>query len=200
MIQNGRSDKVAAFIAGDGNAAAIQNQLGSLVNSPLNPVANGSAVLFTDHRAELCFGVIGTADLHRHCFLLQHHNKLVGNTLLHYGHRKRHAAHAGAAICGIDDGVGGTVQIAVLQNQRMVFGLALSLYALPMGGSNGINVLANLSGPHEGNRFYSGICQQSLGFAAAAGDQINNPFGKTALFIKQLHDTHGGQRGLGGRL
>ena len=33
MIQNGRSDKVAAFIAGDGNAAAIQNQLGSLVNS-----------------------------------------------------------------------------------------------------------------------------------------------------------------------
>lgn len=113
---------------------SIQHQLRAFVNTLLNPVADKLLVFCVDHRAQRGLWVVGAAHFQRHCLFLKQLDKAVGNALLHHDHRQSHTAHAGAAVGGVDNGIGGAFQVAVLQHQRVVLGLALSLYPLSMGG------------------------------------------------------------------
>ena len=106
MVKDRRADEEAVLIARHYDIAPVEHELRSVVDAALDPVANGLLVLGAHDRAELRLGVIGAADLHRHCLLLRQRNKLVGNGFLDHNDRKCHAAHTGAAISRIDDGIG----------------------------------------------------------------------------------------------
>ena len=157
-------------------------------------------MLGVDHGAQLGLGIIGAADLQSHGLFLQQGHELVSDALLHHDDGQSHAAHAGAAVSRVDDGVDGALQIAVLQNQSVVLGLALSLNALAVSGGHGVDVLADLGGADEGDGLHAGIGQEQLGLLTGAGDQVHNALGEAALGVEQLHDAHGGQGGVGGGL
>ena len=116
--------------------AWYKTQKGALVDALLYPPAHGFLVRGVDYGAELRLGVVRATDLQRFRFLLEQRDKFIGDGLLHDDDRQRHAAHSGAAVCGVDDCVHRAFQIAVLQHERVVLRLALSLNALAVRRSN----------------------------------------------------------------
>ena len=200
MVKDRRANEEAVLIARHYDIAPVEHELRPVVDAALDPVANGLLVLGAHDRAELRLGVIGAADLHRHCLFPEQGNEFVRNAFLHHNDRQRHAAHAGAAIGGVNDRVYGALQIAVLENKRVVFRLALRLHALSVRRGNRIDVLADLGRADERDGLDARVGQQYLGFAARARDKVHNARGEAALFIEEFHDTHGGERRLRGCL
>ena len=200
MVKDRRADEEAVLIARHYDIAPVEHELRSVVDAALDPVANGLLVLGAHDRAELRLRVIGAADLHRHRLFPEQGNEFVRNAFLHNDDRQRHAAHAGAAIGGVNDRVYGALQIAVLENKSVVFRLALRLHALSVRRGNRIDVLADLGRANERDGLDARVGQQYLGFAARARDKVHNARGEAALFIEEFHDTHGGERRLRGCL
>ena len=132
VVEQAGADEEALLVALQLEAAAVDDQLGALVDADLDVVARPCRCARGDHRAVMGLGVGGDADpqaLDRGDQLLA---QRVGGLLADRHHdRQRHAALAGRAEGGADQVIDRLVEVGVGHDDAVVLGAAQAWTRFP---------------------------------------------------------------------
>ena len=79
-----------------------------------------------------------------------------------YGDGDGHAALAGGAVGGTDEGVGGLVEVGVGHDDHVVFGSAEGLYSFAGGGAGAVDVFGDGGGTDERNGLDGGVLEDGV--------------------------------------
>ena len=131
MVEQAAAHVVAVLVALHREAAAVDDELGAFLDADVDIALDALQRLPGDQRAEIGRGIGRGADLQALDARDQLVHQPVGGVLAdRHGDRDRHAALAGRAVAGADQGVDGLVHVGVGHDDHVVLGAAEALHAL----------------------------------------------------------------------
>ena len=142
------------------------------------------------HRAVIGLRIAGRTDLEVLNARDQLFNQNVGGLLAdRHRHRDRHAAFAGRAVAGADQGIDRLIHVGIRHHDHVVLGAAETLHAFPVGAAGRIDVLGDRGGADEADRLHAGIGEQGVDGFLVAVDHVENTGRQTCLH-EQFGDPH----------
>ena len=177
MIEDRGAHEVTVLKAGNDNIPAVKDQLGPLLNPFVDPVDNGRLMLRRDHGAQFRVRMVGAAHLARLGKFHEVRDELVGAGLFDAERRQGHAAHPRAAERRVDDPQRRPLQGGIAQDQAVILRLAEGLDPFPVGRGGGVDMKTHRCGAHIGDSPDIGVLQEKFRLVAAAGDEVDTPWG-----------------------
>ena len=182
MVEEGRADEEAFLMALEREAAAVDDQLGALVDAHLDVVLDPLLVRGADHRAVMRVGIGRHADaqpLDRRDQLLA---QRVGGVVADRDHdRQRHAALAGRAERRAGKIVDDLVEVGVGHDDAVVLGAAERLHALPVRGAARVDILRDVGRADEADRRDVGMVEDRVDHFLVAVDDVEDAVGQARL-------------------
>ena len=143
-----------------------------------------------DERAEIGGRIGGGPDLEGFHPRRQLAHQRVGRALAdRHGDRDRHAALAGRAVAGADQGIDRLVHVGVGHDDHVVLGAAEALRPLPGRGGPRIDVFGDRRGADEADRPDVGIVEDGVDRLLVAVDHVEDA-GRQAGLEHQLGEAH----------
>ncbi len=109
-----------------------------------------------------------------------------------------HAALAGGAVGGADEGVGGLVEVGVGHDDHVVLCAAEGLDALAVFGAGGVDVLGDGRGADEGDGLDGGVREDGVDGGLVAVDDVEDAVGEAGFLEHFGEEDGGGGVALGG--
>ena len=198
-VEQGRPQEEPALAARDPDAAAVEHQLGPRALAELDVAGDPIEVFAGDEGPHVDPLAVAGADPQRGRPLADTRHDGVA-CLAHRHHRRDgHAALAGRAVGGADEGVGGGVEVRVGQHHRVVLGAAEGLRPLAVGNGRFVDALRDRGRPDEGDGGHVRVGQQRVDRLPVAVHDVEDAGGDPRL-VQQLGRHHARRRVLLGRL
>ena len=117
------------------------------------------------------------------------HQRVGGLAADRHRDRDRHAALAGRAVAGADQGIDRLVHIGVRHHDHVVLGAAEALHAFAVGAAGRIDIFGDRRGADEADRLDARIVEQRIDRFLVAVDDVENA-GRQAGFDDQFGEPH----------
>ena len=173
----------------DPDAAAVDHEVGPRLLAEVDVAGHAVEVLAGDEGAHLDPLAVAGADPHRGGAVADARDDGVARLAHRHHRRDRHAALAGRAVGGADEGVGGGVEVGVGQHHRVVLGPAEGLHPLAVGGRRLVDVPRHRRRPDERDGGDLGMRQQGVDRLPVAVHDVEDAGGQPRL-VEQLGRHH----------
>lgn len=185
--EDGGTDPVSLLVSGgDVGLAAVQNEVGTLVDTGLDEVENALVGLLGDEGTDAGLGVVVGTDSEGGGTLDQIVNPLVG-LADHDDDGEGHAALTSGSEGGSDEGVESALAGSVRHDAAVVLGTHVGLDALAVGGGAVVDVLTDHVSSDEGDGTDIGVVAKEVNSTLGSVDHVEQT-GLEQILTQLGHD------------